>query len=46
MQGAETYHLKPGDSFLFDSGALHGPEELPALPARYLSIIVYPRAGD
>lgn len=44
--GAETYHLKPGDSFLFDSGALHGPEDMPVLPARYLSVIVYPRAAD
>jgi len=44
--GSETYHLKPGDSFLFDSGALHGPEDMPVLPARYLSIIVYPRAAD
>ena len=42
----ETYHLKPGDSFLFESGALHGPEDMPVLPARYLSIIVYPRAAD
>lgn len=44
--GAETYELKPGDSFLFDSGALHGPEEMPKLPARYLSIIIYPRVAD
>ena len=38
-----TYPLKPGDSFLFDSGALHGPESMAGLPATYLSIIVYPR---
>jgi transcriptional regulator with XRE-family HTH domain len=44
--GSETYHLKAGDSFLFDSGALHGPEDMPVLPARYLSIIVYPRSAD
>lgn len=44
--GSETYHLKPGDSFLFDSGALHGPEDMPVLPARYLSVIVYPRTTD
>ena len=37
------YHLRPGDSLLFDSGALHGPEQLVALPASYLSIIVYAR---
>ncbi|MDB5446909.1 MAG: transcriptional regulator, family [Phenylobacterium sp.] len=36
-----TYHLKPGDSLLFDSGALHGPEALLQSPMTYLSIIVY-----
>jgi hypothetical protein len=36
-----TYHLKPGDSLLFDSGALHGPEALLRPPMTYLSIIVY-----
>ncbi len=36
-----TYHLKPGDSLLFDSGALHGPESLVERPMTYLSIIVY-----
>ena len=36
-----TYHLKPGDSLLFDSGALHGPESLVVRPMTYLSIIVY-----
>ncbi|MEJ1938239.1 cupin domain-containing protein, partial [Nostoc sp. NIES-2111] len=41
--GGETYHLKPGDSLLFDSGALHGPETLLVRPMTYLSIIVYPR---
>jgi hypothetical protein len=30
---------------LFDSGALHGPEELLTLPMRYLSIIIYSRQG-
>jgi transcriptional regulator with XRE-family HTH domain len=39
------YHLKSGDALMFDSGALHGPERLVSLPATYLSIIVYPRAG-
>lgn len=41
--GAETYELTPGDSLLFDSSALHGPEHLSGREARYLSIIVYPR---
>lgn len=41
--GSRTYHLTPGDSLLFDSSALHGPEHLPGVRARYLSVIVYPR---
>jgi transcriptional regulator with XRE-family HTH domain len=41
--GDQTYRLTPGDSILFDSGALHGPEELVKTPMTYLSIIVYPR---
>jgi quercetin dioxygenase-like cupin family protein len=43
--GAETYALKPGDSLLFDSTALHGPEKVAAGQTEYLSIIVYPREG-
>lgn len=38
-----NYHLRPGDSLLFDSGALHGPESLVSLPTTYLSVIVYAR---
>jgi transcriptional regulator with XRE-family HTH domain len=41
--GAKSYRLRPGDSILFDSGALHGPEVLIKRPMTYLSIIVYPR---
>ncbi len=41
----ETYHLRPGDSLLFDSAALHGPEELIVHPMTYLSIIVYRASG-
>jgi transcriptional regulator with XRE-family HTH domain len=41
--GSETYHLRPGDTMMFDSGAQHGPEQLLAHPMRYLSIIIYPR---
>ncbi len=37
------YHLRPGDSLLFDSAALHGPERLVVTPMTYLSIIIYPR---
>jgi transcriptional regulator with XRE-family HTH domain len=43
--GEQTYRLKPGDSLLFDSAALHGPEELVALPMTYLSVIIYTRQG-
>lgn len=38
-----TYHLRPGDSLMFDSGAAHGPEELLVRPMTYLSVIVYNR---
>ncbi len=41
--GDKSYRLRPGDSMLFDSGALHGPETLVKWPMTYLSIIVYPR---
>jgi transcriptional regulator with XRE-family HTH domain len=41
--GSETYVLKDGDSLLFDSGALHGPERLISPTSRYLSIFIYPR---
>lgn len=36
------YHLRPGDSLLFDSTALHGPEQILTDMTRYLSIIIYP----
>lgn len=41
--GNKSYRLRPGDSMLFDSRALHGPEVLVKRPMTYLSIIVYPR---
>jgi transcriptional regulator with XRE-family HTH domain len=41
--GDRTYHLRPGDSLMFDSAAAHGPEELITRPMTYLSIIVYSR---
>lgn len=41
--GDKKYHLKPGDSIFFDAESPHGPEELIELPAKFLSIIVYPR---
>lgn len=44
--GAETYLLQQGDSLLFDSSALHGPETIGLGETQYLSIIVYPREGE
>ncbi len=44
--GADSYSLGPGDALLFDSSALHGPAAISPGEARYLSIIVYPRAGQ
>ena len=35
-----TYHLKSGDSLMFDGSALHGPEKLIRAPLTYLSIIL------
>ena len=37
---SKTYHLEPGDSLYFDSGAPHGPEQLVTLPIRMLAVIV------
>jgi mannose-6-phosphate isomerase-like protein (cupin superfamily) len=42
----QKYRLLPGDALMFDSGALHGPEELVSLPMTYLSVIVYPRVRN
>jgi len=42
--GDQLFHLRPGDSLLFDADARHGPEELNRLPARYLSVISYPQS--
>ncbi|MDJ0614680.1 MAG: XRE family transcriptional regulator [Rhizobiaceae bacterium] len=41
--GRQNYHLEPGDSLIFDADAPHGPEDLLELPAKYLSIICYPK---
>lgn len=41
--GDVVYPLKPGDTLFFDADAPHGPENLVALPARYLSVISYPQ---
>ena len=39
------YELRPGDTLLFDSGALHGPQQILVRPTTYLSIIVSDRVG-
>ncbi len=41
--GDALYPMRPGDSLFFDADAPHGPEILDEIPARYLSIICYPR---
>nr|WP_211110235.1 helix-turn-helix transcriptional regulator [Acuticoccus mangrovi] len=43
LHGAKSYHLRPGDTLLFNPAAAHGPAEFVVRPTRYLSIIVYPR---
>jgi transcriptional regulator with XRE-family HTH domain len=42
--GDQVYHLRPGDTLLFDADAPHGPVDLIELPARYLSVITYPQS--
>jgi transcriptional regulator with XRE-family HTH domain len=42
--GDRSYRLGPGDTMMFDSAELHGPDKLIKLPAIYLSVIVYQRA--
>jgi len=37
--GDKTYLLGPGDSLFFDANAPHGPDDLIALPIRFLAII-------
>jgi transcriptional regulator with XRE-family HTH domain len=41
--GDKSYDMHPGDALFFDAEAPHGPEELRALPARFLSVISYRR---
>jgi transcriptional regulator with XRE-family HTH domain len=36
-----AYHLKEGDSLLFESGVLHGPSNSADVAALYLAILVY-----
>ena len=41
-----VYDLRPGDTLLFDSGALHGPQQFKTRPVSYLSIIIYARLPE
>lgn len=44
--GDRRFAMRPGDSLFFDPIAPHGPVELVALPARYLTVITYPRSNE
>lgn len=44
MHGGLSYHLKPGDTLLFDSAEAHGPDRLIKVPATYLAVIAYSRS--
>ena len=39
--GKQVYRLKPGDALTFDGNIPHGPEELIAVPIKFLTIIHY-----
>jgi mannose-6-phosphate isomerase-like protein (cupin superfamily) len=39
----KSYLLKPGDSLMFDSNGIHGPEELIRAPVRCLSVTTHQR---
>ncbi len=43
--GDQVFALRPGDTLFFDADAPHGPDKLISLPARYISVISYPRSG-
>jgi transcriptional regulator with XRE-family HTH domain len=42
--GNKLYRMSPGDSLLFDAEVPHGPEELLAVPVKYIAVLCYPRA--
>jgi quercetin dioxygenase-like cupin family protein len=44
--GEATYTLGPGDSLQLDGAGVHGPQELLALPIRFLSVVAYGDAGE
>lgn len=44
--GEASYTLGPGDSLQLDGEGVHGPQELLALPIRFLSVVAYGDAGE
>ena len=44
--GDKTYAMAPGDALFFDANVPHGPEELVALPIRFLSVITNARGSE
>jgi transcriptional regulator with XRE-family HTH domain len=42
--GNKLFRMSPGDSLLFDAEVPHGPEELLAVPVKYIAVLCYPRA--
>lgn len=44
--GQNTYVLSPGDSLTFSGDIPHGPEKLIQCPIRFLSVLMYPNAGE
>ena len=44
--GESRYTMRPGDALQFDGEGPHGPEELLAVPARFLAVTAYAERGD
>lgn len=44
--GQNTYELSPGDSLTFEGDVPHGPEKMIQCPIRFLSVLMYPHAGE
>jgi transcriptional regulator with XRE-family HTH domain len=44
--GEASYTLGPGDALQLDGEGVHGPQELLALPIRFLSVVAYGDAGE
>ena len=44
--GGAGYRLRPGDALQLDGEGVHGPQELVALPIRFLSVVAYGDLGS